>query len=376
MTIKNRGFIKFFDLIVNLLDFIRIKSKISALYLFKRLIISIKTKVIYIIEDINWSINWDGKYITENLKNLNLINADTDRRYFSKNKIIHFGSFNCLKKGTSILRLDNSNKYVVTIFHIAPNEKIKEYVPYLNKRLDIVHTSSEITKKELINLGFDEKKIVVIPLGVDLSIFKNYSLSLKKQIRKRLNLPSDKIIIGSFQKDGVGWGEGLKPKLIKGPEIFCDVVKELQKKFDIHIFLTGPARGFIKKKLEEYCIPYTHIYLENYLDIVECYNALDLYIVTSRVEGGPKALLEGMATGVPLITTDVGMASKIIKHRFNGFITEIDDTEQLFRCSMEILNNSELKETIIKNGLKIVKSYSWEKISMQYYQKIYKKLIY
>jgi len=79
----------------------------------------------------------------------------------------------------------------------------------------------------LIEYGVKEEKIVVIPLGIDLSIFKPYSEKERKKLRKKLKIPLDKTIIGSFQKDGIGWGEGLKPKWEKGPDIFCKVIKKI-----------------------------------------------------------------------------------------------------------------------------------------------------
>ena len=42
---------------------------------------------------------------------------------------------------------------------------------------------------------------------------------LVKKDKHNLGIPEDYTVIGSFQKDGKGWGEGLKPKLIKGPDI-------------------------------------------------------------------------------------------------------------------------------------------------------------
>ena len=46
--------------------------------------------------------------------------------------------------------------------------------------------------------------------------------------------------------------------------------------------------------------------------INELYNILDLYIVASRVEGGPQAILECGITKTPIISTDVGIASEIL----------------------------------------------------------------
>lgn len=57
--------------------------------------------------------------------------------------------------------------------------------------------------------------------------------------------------------------------------------------------------------------------------------ALDLYIVASRQEGGPKAVLESMASGVPLVTTRVGQAMDIVKHGVNAWMTDVENAEAL-----------------------------------------------
>ena len=44
----------------------------------------------------------------------------------------------------------------------------------------------------------------------------------------------------------------------------------------------------------------------------ELYNCLDLYIVSSRVEGGPQAIMECSLANVPIISTNVGVASQIL----------------------------------------------------------------
>ena len=147
----------------------------------------------------------------------------------------------------------------------------------------------------------------------------------------------------------------------------------MHKNCDIYVFLTGPSRGFVKNKLKEYGVPYSHVFLDNYLDIVECYNILDLYIITSRSEGGPKALLESLATGVPLVTTNMGMVPDIVEHGFNGLVAEVDDINQLYEYTLELIRNRNLRNNLINNGLKMIHKYSWENISKQYYHKIYKE---
>lgn len=363
------------SLLLKFVDFFILQYRSKFLFKLKKLIPTLKAKLIYVVEEGNWAIEWVGIYITRNLKKNRLINAEIGSFSIARNKLIHFGSINVLITQKGLIGLKKSNKYILTWFHINPSDMRIKFIPLLNKRIDKLHTSNIITKKKLIELGFDEKKIVVIPLGVDLSHFIKYNEAKKKELKKKFNLPENKVIIGSFQKDGVGWGEGLKPKLIKGPDIFVEVIKRINEKIDIHIFLTGPARGYVKKKLEENHIPYTHLYLKNFLEIVECYNVLNLILITSRAEGGPKALLEGMATGVPIVTTKVGMATNIIKHGINGYIADIDDIDQLCQYSEKVLKNKEIRQKFIKNGLRIIKKYNWEDIAKRYYLEIYKNLM-
>lgn len=340
----------------------------------KRNLLFFKSKIIIVTSSINWSAQWDGIYISECLKKLGLIDIEIAIPRFAKNKIVHWIAIvYIIELGLSYLKRSNIN--IANWYHVEYNDERLKYIPFFNKYLDLLITSSDITKNMLIKEGFDENKIEIIPLGVDLSIFKPYDKKRIIALKKKYNLPMDKIIIGSFQKDGSGWGEGLIPKMVKGPDIFCEVVRRLNKIFDIHIFLTGPARGFVKEKLKEYGISFTHVFLDDYLDIINCYNTLDLYIVTSRREGAPKALLESMATGIPIVTTNVGMAPYLIKHGVNGLKTEVDDIEKLVEYAKELIQNEGLRRELVKNGFKIIKNYTWENVAKEYYQKAYKKYV-
>ena len=78
--------------------------------------------------------------------------------------------------------------------------------------------------------------------------------------------------------------------------------------------------------------------------------SLDLYIITSREEGGPKAILESMACGVPLVTTRVGQAMDMVKHNENGMMTNTEDYQGLAFYAQEIISNSQLREKVIRKG--------------------------
>lgn len=332
-----------------------------------------KEKLIYIVESLDWSIKWDGIQITSSLNKLNLIKSDIRVTTLGlRNKIVHFGSVNTyinIKNG--FRQVHPSNKVVLTWFHVEAGDPKLKYIPKLNDFVEKVHTSCEKTKNILLESGLKSNKIMVIPLGVDTNVFKIIEEKKKLKLKKDLNISEDKIIIGSFQKDGVGWGEGLIPKLIKGPDIFCDAIEEISKNNNLHILLTGPSRGYVKQRLEKMDIPYTHVYLKKYLDIVDYYNIIDLYIISSRVEGGPKALLECWATGVPVISTEVGMVPDISLNGKNVLIAKVNDVNEIVRLAAQILNDDKMKLEMINFGHKSVQDFSWEIISKKYFDNIY-----
>jgi glycosyltransferase involved in cell wall biosynthesis len=85
----------------------------------------------------------------------------------------------------------------------------------------------------------------------------------------------------------------------------------------------------VTRGLDRLGIPYKHAFPSHYPDVAQLYQALDLYLVTSRQEGGPKAVLESMASGVPLVTTRVGQAMDLVRHGQNAWMVEPGDVEGL-----------------------------------------------
>jgi glycosyltransferase involved in cell wall biosynthesis len=148
--------------------------------------------------------------------------------------------------------------------------------------------------------------------------------------RRAFDLPDSAFVVGSFQKDGVGWDEGLEPKLIKGPDVLVDVAARVHAKVsDLVVLLTGPSRGYVKAGLERAGVPYRHVLLPDVDAVARAYEAIDVCLVASRDEGGPRAVLESMATGVPLVTTRVGQAADLVQHDVNGWMVEVEDVEAL-----------------------------------------------
>ena len=325
------------------------------------------------MEGANWSIDHDGRSITTNLRDISSAVVTTCRGI--RNSIVHFGSVNTFLNTGGFRLPHKSNRIIVTWFHISPGDKRVKFIPEAVKHVDLWHTACNISRKKLINLGVPEEKIVVIPLGVNLNAFSMPTPQQRENIRSKLGIPKGKVVVGSFQKDGNGWGQGLKPKLIKGPDVFCDVVEKLHQRYDLFILLTGPARGYVKQRLGSSGISYLHRFLNDPDEIGGYYKALDLYIVTGRQEGGPKAVVESLASGVPLVSTKVGMAPDVINDGEDGLLCDVDNVDEITEKSLRILEDKGQREKIVAKGLATARQYDWNRIAQQYESNLYQRLL-
>ena len=329
----------------------------------------------YIVDGGDWSINKDGEYISKSIQAKHGRIIRVSEEYSSiRNSIIHFGSRYVFVRSDYCGRR-NKTIPIVTYFHGADDEvEMNLRIKQASGRARVVHTSCSLTRRHLIKYGCDEGKIIVIPLGVDLGLFKRISEEEKVRRKEWLRIPADRVVIGSFQKDGNGWGRGLEAKLVKGPDVFCDVTAKLATKFPIHVLLSGPARGYVEERLKDARVSYTSLGFVEFQKVAHFMPVCDLYLITSRAEGGPKSVLEAPASGVPLVSTRVGMAADIFD-RGGALLCEVDDVCSLARSCAKILESVELRNELIDKGLGVVRSYSWDKIGDRYYGELYQPLL-
>lgn len=219
----------------------------------------------------------------------------------------------------SALRKYNCTK-VQTVHHIDEGkiDTYKEIFAYINSDVDFVIVPNKFTKAQAQK--YISKPIFELPYWL-LSSFRDNV----PQRSTDINLP---ITIGSFQKDSNLAGV---PKLIKGPDILAEVLKEIHRTHKIRVLLGGFKRKYIISKLEKYGIPYK--FKERHPDVRDLYDKCDWYFVTSRVEGGPQAVLEAPYRGVKILSTDIGMASDVLHP--DCICNTVDDFVNKFKSGLD-----------------------------------------
>jgi glycosyltransferase involved in cell wall biosynthesis len=107
------------------------------------------------------------------------------------------------------------------------------------------------------------------------------------------------------------------------------------------------------------------------LDIQEIIKLLDCYVLPSFWEGLPMVLLEAMAVGCPIVATDVGGVSSVIKSGENGILVRHGNSAALAKAIIAILDNKEMREMFIQNGLKAFKECFTSTVMTRLYEKLY-----
>ena len=254
--------------------------------------------------------------------------------------------------------LHSTHRIGVAYFHGKPGTGFQEFDDLFEKvkrhhdRLTRVQVSHSEMRDLLLTTGIAAEKVHLIPIGINRSLFRPQTPESRQQARDRYGIPQSATVVGSFQKDGVGWQDGMEPKLIKGPDTFLKAMAALKARVpELLVVLSGPARGYVMAGLEKLSIPYRHFNLPDYADIGGLFQVLDLYLVTSRQEGGPKAILESMASGVPLVTTRVGQAMDLVTHGRNGWMTAVEDVDALAHWAQWCLDHPAEKDAVVSAGL-------------------------
>jgi len=223
------------------------------------------------------------------------------KKYLSKNKVV------CSHYHFDFDNFDEKDFYALDVF-------VDEY-----------HVISNKTKDQLKNLT--DKKITSIPFWVNQNLF--YEIADKSLLKSKYGFENTDYLIGSFQRDSEGSDVSL-PKLIKGPDIFIKLVEKLyEDNKNIKIILTGKRRDFVISELEKLQIPFNYFEMISVEKLNELYNILDLYLVSSRIEGGPQAILECAVTKTPILSTNVGVASEVLS------MSSIYDIENFHKAEVD-----------------------------------------
>jgi glycosyltransferase involved in cell wall biosynthesis len=318
-------------------------------------------------DDFGWSIDDDRARLTATARRLGYEVAPPQWARFARRQAVfghdHFGAL-------QPRWLESSHRLGLSYFHGRPRtpgypefDRAFETLRRNAARIDRVQVTHAEMHELVLAAGVDPQRVFRIPIGVDIERFPLGADDARATMRERFGVPASAFVVGSFVKDGVGLGDGSEPKPVKGPDALVATLAQVHEAAsDLVVLLTGPARGFVRGELDRLGIPYRHVLLGPRDDLARAYHALDVHLVASRQEGGPKSVLEAMASGVPVVSTRVGQAAELIADGENGLLAEVDDVEALAAALQRVHDDALLRERLRVAGRSTAEAHAEERL--------------
>jgi glycosyltransferase involved in cell wall biosynthesis len=226
---------------------------------------------------------------------------------------------------------------------------LKRFIHSLSKADVILASGDKKSINKFISESrglLDSKNIYQFPTRVDTDLFRP---GQKEDIKIELKLASNEPILVTVGR--INW--------VKGWDLILDSFAVFEKKFknSTLIFVgDGEDRKNLEKKIEKYNLT-GKVIITGFMkpiDVIAYLNAADLYLVGSYIEGWSLAMLEALACGKPIVSTDVSGAEELVIEGKNGIIVRSRDP----LAYAEALEKALMLSEATKYSLEIAEKYA------------------
>ena len=238
---------------------------------------------------------------------------------------------------------------------------------YLMKRVRKSVVLNENLKSMLVARGLEDGKIEVIPNGINVNEF-NVSKDEIKKVKEKYGLNRITVMFAGTITPRKGVLQLIKAgEIINSKDVLFLIVgnPNLDKEYSKKVMEYARSKG-VNAKFTGF-VPYE--------DLKALYSACDVFVLPSFEEGFGLVLTEAMASGKPLIGSNVGGIPMQIRDGWNGFLVEPGDEKQLAEKIRYLIENEKERIRMGKNSRKLAENkFDWSKIAERYL-KVYEVIV-
>lgn len=201
---------------------------------------------------------------------------------------------------------------------------------FLMKKVNKLLTVGEAVRKDVLNTNprIPPDKVISLGNSVDYAEFADVQIT-KQEAKKLLGISSDAFVFGTVGR--LVPTKGL-PYLI---EAFTKV-KQQMPSAQLVIIGAGRLQNELKRQAAKtLCADSVH-FLGHRNNIPELLRAMDVFVLSSIAEGMPRVILEAMASGVPVVGTEVGGIPEILAGGQYGYLAQPRDSTALAKAMIEL----------------------------------------
>lgn len=220
----------------------------------------------------------------------------------------------------------------------------------LARRTDRLLAVTTRVRDELVALGVGQAaQYRAVPLGFDLAPLL-VAERRRGELRAELGL-GDAPLIGIVAR--------LAP--IKAHEVFLSAAATVRQQVPAARFLIvgdGELRALLEQQTAALGLTDAVRFLGWRADIDRLYADIDVVALTSRNEGSPVALIEAMASGVPVVSTDVGGVADVVEHGVSGLLAPMDDAAGIAGHILTLLADPGMRHAMgVRGRTKVAATY-------------------
>ncbi|WP_032122693.1 glycosyltransferase [Clostridium amazonitimonense] len=237
---------------------------------------------------------------------------------------------------------------------------------FYRKKYKLSIACSHMVKEHYLNYNkaVSEDNMKVLNNSFNFNELKEKVILPKEEMRSRLNIKENPFIFGFL-------GRLLD---IKGADLLIDTFNKISKDIPESLLVIvgdGPEREKLESMVKNYGLGDKVLFEGYQKDVYSYLNLFDCFILPSKLEGLPMAVLEAMAMRVPVISTPVAGVKTLIKDGFNGIILKERDETNLYEAMIKVHSSEDNRTALAENAYKyLVENYNID-IYMEKLQKIY-----
>jgi glycosyltransferase involved in cell wall biosynthesis len=247
------------------------------------------------------------------------------------------------------------NNRLVTLYGMADRLVLRNYAA-------VVAVSDEV-KQRLLKAGVREDKIHLVRNGIDLRPFDNATPSLPNAVSE--DHPPIVGLIGRLSIE-------------KGVDIFLHAAAQVLVELPSTKFVVvgeGPDRDKLESLIDELNLRESVSMLGRRDDMPSVYASLDIMVSASRQEGLPMAILEGMASSLPLIATAVGDVPTMVHDGETGVMVPPENAALLASAIVTLLRSPAQRESLGAAARKLIEDeFSADRMTADYLR-VYKEAV-
>ncbi len=242
--------------------------------------------------------------------------------------------------------------------------KIRTLHFLFSKRSKVVAVSNAI-KKELKRFEW-VRDVQVIFNGIDEKHFSPLSKEEKMKHRENMGFSRDDVLLIN-----VG-----RMDRLKNQSVLLRVLKKLPVQTKLLLVGDGENYQKLKDKTKIWGLEDRVFFFGKRRDVNKLLRISDIFVFPSLSEGLPLAIIEAMASGLPIVASDVGGIPELVKEKVNGFLIKPTSFNSIEKAIFNLINNSSLKEEMGRNSERLFKESftlsSMCKAYMEIYQKVFR----